>query len=297
MSEPRAPSCRHASVAIALVAALAATAGAQEREVQKHLFSSSEGKLLGFYSAALAFTAGAPSLGKGRWRMEVGLEAAYVPHLNREQRTAGSDKPQSSNLAPALPRPRLAFSLPWQVRAEASWLPPLRVFDVEANLISLALSRPIGDFAGVQLVPRIAATAGRIEGAITCNEDLTRGTSDEQVYYTAVCFGRESRDHFEPRHLSLELLGSRPMMHGRLVPFATAGVRREWLRFDIGVIRHDGTRDPDHPILTMEATRPFATAGLQWRPGPRLGTGVEVVVAPGSLVTARVLASFLFPTP
>jgi hypothetical protein len=281
-----------AATAIALLAVLpGAPAEAQAREHRRHDFESPEGRILGFYSAALAFTGGGPALESAPGMVAFALEATYVPYLTREQRTASSDKPQSSNLAPVFPRPRVMFSLPWRIRAEASWIPPLRVFDAEANLLSVAISRPIGEHAGVTFVPRLAFTAGRIEGAITCNDDLLEGSQDQQVYYAAVCRGRESEDHFDPRHVSAELLASRPVSAGRFVPYVSAGVRHERVRFDIGVIRDDGTRDPDHPVLEMDATRPFAIVGAQWRVYDRFATGTEVFIAPGSLVTARVLAT------
>ena len=279
-------------------AALAAPASARaQREVQRHDFDSPEGRLLGYYSAALAFTSGGPALGGRPWSIGLGLEATYVPALSREQRQAGSDKPQSSSLAPAFPRPRIAVTFPGRLQAEASWIPPVRLFDAEANLISLAVSRPIRDVSGVTLVPRLAFTAGRIEGAITCNDELLSGSRDQQVYFNRVCQGRESEDHFEPRHYTAEVLGSRALRGGSLVPYASAGVRHERTTFDIGVIRDDGSREPDHPILTMRTTRPFAVAGTQWRPHHRFATGAELYYAPGSLLTARVLATLHLRAP
>lgn len=268
------------------------SAEAQQRERQRHDFESSEGRILGFYSAALAFTGGGPAHDETAGDLSFALELAYVPYLTRVQRTAGFDKPQSSNLAPAYPRPRFIAGLPWRIRAEASWIPPLPLFDAKANLLSVAFSRPIGDLRGLRLVPRLALTGGYVEGAITCNEDLLDGGVDELVYYANVCYSGESEDRFEPLHASAELLASRPMLGGRFVPYVSGGARYESVRFDIGVIRQDGTRDQDHPILEMEATRPFALVGAQWRPYERFATGTEIFIAPGSLVTARVLATF-----
>ena len=268
-----------------------------QREVQRHDFDSPEGRLLGYYSAALAFTSGGPALGGRPWSIDLGIEATYVPALSRAQRQAGSDKPQSSNLAPAFPRPRLAITFPGRLQAQASWIPPVRVFDAKANLVSLAVSRPIREMSGVTLVPRLAFTTGRIEGAITCNEELLAGSRDQQVYFDRVCQGRESEDHFEPRHYTAELLGSRAVSGGRLVPYASVGIRHERTTFDIGVIRDDGSREPDHPILAMRTTRPFGVGGVQWRPHERLATGAELYYAPGSLFTARVLATLHLRAP
>lgn len=286
-----------ASLAIAVSSAVALAPAGAQREVQRHDFDSPEGRLLGYYSAALAFTSGGPALPGRPWSIGLGVEATYVPALSREQRQAGSDKPQSSNLAPAFPRPRIAVTFPGRLQAEASWIPPLRVFDAKANLVSIAIARPIRDVSGVTLVPRLALTTGRVEGPITCNEELAAGTLDQQVYFGAVCQGRESEDHFEPRHYTAELLGSRPIREGRVVPYASLGVRHERTRFDIGVIRPDGTRETDHPILTMRTTRPFAVGGAQWRPHARFATAAELYYAPGSLLTGRVMATLHLRAP
>jgi hypothetical protein len=240
---------------------------------------------MGFYAAALAVTAVGTGSGEGAaWDVSAGLELSYIPRLSRRQRTGGFDKPESSNLSPVLPRPRLTLITPARVRIEASWLPPIEVFDARANLYSIALSRAIANRGAFFFTPRLAASGGRARGAITCNDALRRGTPSEQVYYGAVCHARESDDYFEPRQLSAELIISH-RGGARYVPFATAGVRRDDVRFDIGVQRRDGGRDLDHPVLLMRATRPFVAAGLAWE-GAVMG-GIEMFYAPGSLVTAR----------
>lgn len=281
---------RRRVLVIAALVLSPAMLGAQ-RDVQRHEFDSPEGRLLGFYSAALAFTSGGPPASARPWGIDIGVEATYLPPLSREQRTAGSDKPQSSNLAPAFPRPRISIVLPGSLHFQASWIPPLRVFDAKANLFSAGISRRMAGAAGFDITPRLAFTTGRIEGAITCNGELSSGSQDQRVYYSAICFGRESEDHFEPTHLTGEVMASQTTAGGRFVPYGSLGVRHERTRFDIGVIRDDGTREQDHPILTMRTTRPFATGGVQWRPHHRFTTGAEVYYAPGSLLTARVLGT------
>lgn len=240
---------------------------------------------MAFYAAALSVSAIGTADAHAPWSVTAGLELSYIPQLSRRQRTAGFDKPESSNLSPILPRARLSLSTPGDVRIEGSWLPPVSVFDARANLYSIALSRAISTPWAIAITPRLAVAAGRARGAITCNDDLRRGTASEQVYYAAVCHARESDDYFEPGQLSAELIVSRPRAMG-IVPFATLGALRHDVRFDIGVQRPDGSRDPDHPILLMRATRPFVAAGIAWR-SVRGEAGGEIHYAPGSLVTAR----------
>jgi hypothetical protein len=274
-----------------LLAVLSDVGNAQAREIQHHDFSDPEGRLMAFYAAALAVSAIGPGTADAPWSVSAGIELSYIPQLSRRQRTAGFDKPESSNLSPILPRARISLSTPGDVRVEGSWLPPIAVFHARANLYAIAISRSVASRGPIVITPRLAAAGGRARGAITCNDALVRGTPSEQVYYGAVCHARQSDDHFEPRQLSAEVIVSRTS-GSRFVPFATAGVRRDHARFDIGVRRSDGTRDTDHPVLVMRATRPFLAAGATWHSG-RADAGAEVHYAPGSLLTARVRLDLL----
>ena len=240
---------------------------------------------MAFYAAALSVSAIGTASAPPPWSVSAGIELSHIPQLSRRQRTAGFDKPEASNLSPVLPRARLSLGTPGGIRLEASWLPPVSVFDARANLYALAVSRPISSEWPMVVTPRLAAAGGRARGAITCNDALLRGTAPEQVYYGAVCHARQSDDHFSPRQLSAEVIVSRARDR-RIVPFATAGLRHDDVRFDIGVRRVDGSRDLDHPVLVMTATRPFVAGGAVWR-ASRADAGAEVFYAPGSLVTVR----------
>ena len=281
--------CRRALAIGSLVIAHVATAGAQDRVRERHDFDDPEGRLIGYYSAALFFSPlGAPERARS-WALDAGLEVTYIPELSKSQRTAFQDKPEATNLAPILPRPRVAVVLPGALHAQLSWVPPMRVFDVEANLVSVAITRAL-EPGGFTIAPRFVATWGKVRGSITCFEDLIRGTESESVYYTQICNSRNSDDHFKPQHFALEVLASRAISRLPFLPYAGIGVLREKTIFDIGVQRTDGSRDPDHPILELRATRPYGFLGgtvNAWRATRFTG---ELFYAPGSLFTARVVA-------
>lgn len=259
---------------------------AQARVTERHHFDQPEGRLLAFYAAALAFSPTGVSAGE---RLAVGLEASYVPYLDASQRRPSIDKPEATNLAPAFARLRLGGRLGGGIDAEAAWIPPVRVFDVTANVLSLALSRTVATARGVRLTPRLWGTVGRVRGAITCSGEtmLARGP-DLAAYFATVCHGRESDDWFEPTMLGADLVASRAV--GEAMVYAVAGLRRDHTTFDIGVRHADGRRDSDHPILELRTTRPQVALGATWRPRPRLGASAEAFYAPGSLLTARVAA-------
>lgn len=272
-------------------AGLATAAPAQQRDVQLYSATDVEGRLMAFYSAALAFSPIGQFAAPAPGSVSAAIELSYVPSLTAAQRSAGYDKPEATNLAPVYPRPRLRIGLPARIGLEASWLPPARVFGVTANLGALALTTPITRVHAWQVAGRAAGMIGRVIGPITCNADIAAaGSSDLRTYYRTVCRGRDSRDYFEPRHVSLEILASR---EGAIQAYAGAGARLDaGTRFDIGVAKPDGSyRDPDHPVLELRSVRPQLVLGAIWQARARGALAGELFYAPGSLLTARVLAS------
>ena len=270
----------------AAVLALPLALPAQERRIERYGAGSPEGKLMLYYSSTVAFSPlGAPAA------RELAVELSYLPALSAEQRTAGSDKPEATNLAPVFARPRLSLRLPGSLGLELSWIPPVRVFDVKANLVAGALSRAFVLPGRVRVVPRASFLSGRVEGPITCNRETSTGAGAAlATYFARVCYSNDSQDYFEPRHIAGELLVARTSSSGRWQPYVTAGARRERTKFDVGVIRPDGSRDPDQPLLEVRTTRAYGAGGASWLGIPRTRLAAEVYYAPGSALTARALA-------
>ena len=260
--------------------------GAQERAVERRGFDEGQGKLMSFYSASLTFTPVMAPRARERGDLELGLELAYVPNLSVEQRRVG-DKPEATNLAPLFPRPRLTYALTDRLAIEGSWMPPIEVFDVKANVISFALTWTSALHGSLRFTPRVAGMFGSVEGAITCYEDMLTETPDLALYYGTVCYGHESRDDFQPRHALAELLVGWERESQWLVPYAGLGARGDFTRFDIGVIRTDGTIETDHPILELRTVRPYALLGTTILASRRARATAELLYAPGSIVTVR----------
>ena len=254
--------------------------------LERHPFSDPEGRLLAFYSAAMAFSPAGVGWDDSRYSFV--LEVSHVPYLNKAQRRPSIDKPESTNLAPFFPRPRLSAGFgSWRI--EASWIPPMRVFDVEANLGSLAIAGPSMRVGSVRVAPRAWATVGRVRGAMTCStsEMLGHG-ADLELYYATVCHGRESDDWFEPRMVAGEAVASKLLGSGGSSVYGMFGARIDRTRFDIGVITFEGNRDADHPILQLRAFRPHGAIGGSWRVRRAVYAGGELFYAPGSLLTGRI---------
>lgn len=269
---------------------------AQGRELERYGPGSAEARIMLYYSSTVAFSplgahAVAGTLGGVERRFEGAVELSFLPPLSAKQRTAGSDKPEATNLAPLFARPRVSARLPGAAVLELSWIPPVRVFDVRANLFAGAISRSFTVTPAISIVPRASFVAGRVEGPITCNrETADEGDAALATYYATVCYGNDSNDYFEPRHVSGELLMTRSMPGARWQPYVSAGARAERTRFDVGVIRRDGSRDTDQPILEVKTTRAFGTIGASWFGLPRTRLAGELYYAPGSVLTVRGLA-------
>lgn len=269
-----------------VLAAIVPVAAGAQRDVQRYGANDVEGRLMAYYSAVLAFSPAGLAEPLPAGGLEGAIELSLVPRLTSAQRSAGYDKPEATNLAPIFPRPRVRFGLARRITVEGSWLPPVRVFGVTANLVALGVVVPLDTIGGGSLMLRASGMGGRITGPITCNGDVARGSQDLGTYYRTVCRAHDSRDYFEPRHLGVEVLYAR---RGRWSPFVAAGVRADiGTRFDIGVIRADSTyRDPDHPVLELRSLRPQFMAGVKRRLRARVSGTLEIFHAPGSVVTAR----------
>ncbi len=285
-------------VAIAVLSAVVPSpTAAQEagtRVHQVHSASEPEGRLLAYYSAAMVFTP-VGSLSPGtRWI--VGVEGTWIPRLNEAQRRPGIDKPETTNLAPILPRPRVALHTR-VADVEVSWVPPITVADARANLVAFAVGRPFAEWRGTALAGRLSVVSGRVEGAITCNAGTAaRGGATLATYYAAVCHGHDSEDWFEPRLAAGEVVarhrvGGRTGSVARGQAWLALGARVDRSRFDIGVIRNGGSRDPDHPVLQLRATRPHGAAGVGWRVSRLLTASLEGFYAPGSVATLRLFGA------
>ena len=261
------------------------------RAVERYRWQDPEGRIMAYYSAAVAFSpVGAPRVARP-WGGSFGLEVSYVPALSEAQRSRGFSHAESTNLVPMVPRPRLSLTLPAGFAVEGSWIPPIRAFGVTANLVSAAITRPFALRGNVILTPRIAGTTGSVKGAITCNEDLQARGGGDAIFYAHVCHGVESEDRFEPLALSGELVASRTIRGGSIAPYAGVGLRREHTTFDVGVRYSDGSVDPNHPILKMNLTRGYGFLGATWSGPRRSALSAEMFYAPSSLLTARVQAS------
>ena len=184
---------------------------------------SNEAKTLALFSVPLTFSqAAAPGRPGG---ITLGIEGANVPSVDPAVATPTICRPgkgpENTDLLAGIARPRIGVPLPLGLALEASWIPPVRVNGVKANLIGVALAR------SVVLTPRMTAglrahaTFGEIHAPVTCDHQALGDPASE-------CFhGHVSDDRLSPNIFGLDaslgwrLAGCAPM-RGR----ATAGCSR-----------------------------------------------------------------------
>ena len=244
---------------------------------------SNEAKTLAIFAVPLAFSRGsAPDLFPG---FKAGLELAYLPTVSDARATPTICRPgkgpEHTNLLFAIPRPRFGMPLPLGLTLQASWVPPVRVNGVKANLFGLSLEKAFGGLGGLVAAVRAHATFGAIHAPIVCDDDALQDVSSE-------CFGgTRSDDRLSPNIMGLDLAIGGSMAGGRLRPYGGAGYNRLQPRFQVNFINQFG--EADHRRVTVDLDRLVAFGGATWQLTERLGLTGELYAAPADAVTGRLI--------
>lgn len=243
---------------------------------------SNEARTLATMAVAVAFSpAGAPEV-RAPWRVELGIELATVPEVDSADAVPTTCRPgkgaENVNLLGVLPRPRVLVGLPWGLAFEGSWIPPVRVNEVKANLLGLALARPVEVLDGRGVVsPRVHATLGRVRAPVTCPEDALDNPASE-------CFeGSVSDDRWDPGQFGVDV--ALAWRGGRLRPYLGAGWTRLAPTFQVNYTNSAGELDDTKVKVTLD--RAVLFAGLTWAAGSRLAVSGEVYAVPVDAATFR----------
>ncbi len=266
-----------ALVALALGAPLAA------QSVCRPPASSNEAKTLAIFSVPLAFgPATAPEILPG---LRVGLEGAYLPKVDPATATPTTCRPGqgplNTDLLFALPRPRIGLPLPFGLALQASWIPPVRVAGVKANLFGVSLGKSFGRLDGLVAAIRAHGTFGSIRGPITC-DDAALGVP------TSECFrGTRSDDQYSPNIFGADVSLGWTMAGGRLRPYLGGGYNRLQPRFQVNFTNQFGLVDSTR--IEVNLNRAVVFGGATWQLTDRLGVAAEVYAVPADAVTARLV--------
>ncbi len=268
-------------MALGLVVGLPAAAAAQGDCFPGK--NSNEAKTLAIFSVPLAFSpAGAPDLFPG---LRVGLEAASLPNIEGATATPTICRPgkgpENTDLLFALPRPRITAPLPLGLALQASWVPPVRVRGVKANLFGLSVGKSFGHFEGTVIALRVHATFGSVRAPITCADDALADPASE-------CFGgQRSDDQLRPNILGADATIGWSVAQGRFRPYAGTGYNRLRPRFQVNFTNQFGELDDRRVEVNLDRLVVFG--GATWAATPRLGVSGELYAAPEDAVTGRLV--------
>jgi hypothetical protein len=244
---------------------------------------SNEAKTLATFAVPLAFSRGsAPDLLPG---FTAGLELAYLPRLSDARATPTICRPgkgpEHANLLFAIPRPRIGMPLPFGLILQASWVPPVRVNGVKANLFGISVEKAFGQLDGLVAAVRAHATFGSISAPITCDNEALQDPTSE-------CFrGTRSDDRMSPNIMGVDLALGGSLAGGRLRPYGGAGYNRLQPRFQVNFTNQFGVLD--NTRVEVDLNRFVVFGGATWQVAERMGLTGEVYVAPSDAVTGRVV--------
>ena len=278
---------RHLIIATALAAAAGPLAAQATDCTLGHLPSSTnEAEIFRIRGASTAFARDASPMNLRPGGMVLAIEGTSLPNIDAGTATptyCRSGKPaEHVNLFPVLPRPRLIYGLADEFTLEVSWVPPIRVNGVKADLLGLALARTVP--MGIGLISiRGNATFGEIRAAITCTEAQIAPTSG-----VSECAGaaKPSDDHFKPNSFGADLTYGWPVGAGKVRPYVGAGVNRLLSRFQVDAT--DSTGFHYDQKVEGNYTRLALFGGATWFPSDRFGLTGEVYADPGTTVVGRV---------
>ena len=242
---------------------------------------SHEAQTLGIFSVPLAFS-GTSAPGK-LTHITLGLEASRVPSVDPVTATPTICRPgkgpENTDALPALARPRIGVPLPLGLALEASWIPPLRVNGVEANLFGFALSRSVGRADGVTAGLRAHATFGTINAPVTCDESAITDPVSE-------CFhGNVSDDRYSPNIMGVELSVGWPMAGGRLRPYVGSGYNHLQPRFRVNFTNQFGQTDTTPVEVNLD--RGVIFGGASWKLTRHLDVSGEIYSSLSDATTGR----------
>jgi hypothetical protein len=243
---------------------------------------SNEARTFAIISTALAFgPAGAPVSDGARVRL--GVELVYLPNIDRATATPTACRPgkgpENTDLVAAAPRPRVAVALGSGFSAEGSWIPPVRLNQVEANLIGFALAWTTALGAQNRLTLRGHGTVGRIRAPITCPDQALGDPASE-------CFeGQRSDDSFRPNILGVEAIVGWSLGSGRVQPYLGTGYNHLAPRFQVDFTNAVG--GVDRRRVEVDLDRAVLFGGATWLASPGVGLSAELYASPADAITGR----------
>jgi len=228
-----------------------------------------------YFAAATLSTGVSAPVSRRLGAFDLGLEADDIPYLSTEQRTVGfhGTKVEDLNRSPAVVRPRAALGLGGDVSLVVDWVPPAEINRTRANVVSVALERPLLRTDTWSIGARLGGGSGNIRGDLTCPQAAV-AAGDDPVRNPYAC-AAPSHDVQSYHWKSAALVVSR-QLSSSVAAYASASVWRLDALFRVNAL-HGG--DVDHTRLAYAGYDWGGAAGLDWSRG-LWDIGAEVFYAP-----------------
>jgi hypothetical protein len=241
-------------------------------------FDRPEAWAMKYFASATLITGMGPPRALSLGSLRLMAEGGWIPSVTDLQRTVGFNgtKMEDMNKLPVIGWLRATVGLPWLFSLTLSYLPPIPISGVRANLFSLSLGRPFRLWNGVTIGLAMYGQVGAVHGDFTCTRrDADAGNNP--VLNPFGCLG-PSRDEVSMDYFGGQLSGSYKIRWAHdLEPYTT--IAFNYMNLNIRVNARYGQVIDMTQLKTQGGTF-STTAGLLFPITRRLDVASEVFYSP-----------------
>jgi len=269
---------KHKVLWLAALLLAAATVGAQDvAEGTEELdWDRPEAWAMKWYASVMQFTALGPPESRAAGSVDLAFEVGWIPHLSEEQRRIGFNglKVEDLNKLPILPRPRVTIGLGRDWSLDLSYIPPIEIEGVKANLFFAGVERPVYSAGRWTFGVRGYGQVGSVKGDYTCSEE----TAEIEPGEPGNEFGCDepSNDEVTLNAISAAVTGGFAASERTSLYFGVAANYMD-LEFQVDALTY-GFRDRSR--LITDGWTGSLNAGASWRLGEKTVLGTELFYSP-----------------